>query len=290
MNVKKSLIELMYRWQYQTQRIRGGWRFRNIVAPVGGWPILVGISFPKSGTNLLRQVLAALVDVAPFADRSFDVFTVFDNQSGQQRTDQDALRFLGKFRPGDVAQVHFFAWPAVVQEMAKPRYIPYFIYRDPRDVVVSHMFYVTKMATEHVHHRYYVEVLKSDEERLSVSIAGRPDAGVDFPHIGKRFEPYLGWLDQPAVLPLRFEDFIQERRATLMKVLEHFQKSIQLDIPQQEMLDILERSIDPKRSPTFRGGRVGDWRNHFTDEHKTLFKSLAGDTLIRLGYETSHNW
>jgi len=56
------------------------------------------------------------------------------------------------------------------------------------------------------------------------------------------------------------------------------------------MLDILERSIDPKRSPTFRGGRVGDWRNHFTDEHKTLFKSLAGDTLIRLGYETSHNW
>jgi len=286
----KSLIEFSFRMQYQTQRLIQRWRFRNLPTPAGGWPVLMGISFPKSGTNLIRQVLAGFTQVAPFADRSFDVFSPHDYETGQARTAGDALTFLARLKPGDIAQVHFYSWPEVIEVVCTPHYIPFFIYRDPRDVVVSHMFYVTRMAPEHSHHQFYAGVLKTDDERLSVSITGRPEVDLDFPHINKRFEPYLGWLDHSEVLSLRFEDFIMDRNPTLNRVLDHYIKHLDLKMPREKMLDILVRSINPSKSPTFRGGRVGDWRKHFKDEHKALFKNVAGDLLIRLGYEKGYDW
>lgn len=39
-----------------------------------------------------------------------------------------------------------------------------------------------------------------------------------------------------------------------------------------------------------RKGVVGDWCRYFTEEHKVLFKQLAGDMLIRLGYEEDNAW
>ncbi len=52
----------------------------------------------------------------------------------------------------------------------------------------------------------------------------------------------------------------------------------------------IETFIDPHRSPTFRKGKIGGWRESFTDEHKHLFKEIAGDLLIRLGYEADFDW
>ena len=39
-----------------------------------------------------------------------------------------------------------------------------------------------------------------------------------------------------------------------------------------------------------RKGVVGDWRNHFSREAAQLFDQLAGDTLVRLGYERDRGW
>ena len=50
----------------------------------------------------------------------------------------------------------------------------------------------------------------------------------------------------------------------------------------------LESSIDPKRSPTFRSGKAGGWRTQFSPENKQLFKDIAGDLLVQLGYERNH--
>jgi hypothetical protein len=43
-------------------------------------------------------------------------------------------------------------------------------------------------------------------------------------------------------------------------------------------------------SLTFRQGQTGDWRNHFVEEHRSTFKEVAGDTLVRLGYEKDLDW
>jgi hypothetical protein len=52
----------------------------------------------------------------------------------------------------------------------------------------------------------------------------------------------------------------------------------------------LDASIDPQRSPTFRSGKAGGWRKQFSPENKQLFKEVAGDLLIQLGYERDHGW
>jgi hypothetical protein len=53
---------------------------------------------------------------------------------------------------------------------------------------------------------------------------------------------------------------------------------------------ILIDAIQPKKSHTFRSGRTGGWVNHFSEEHKKLFKEITGDLLVRLGYEENNDW
>jgi hypothetical protein len=147
------------------------------------------------------------------------------------------------------------------------------------------------MEPRHLHHAYYTQVLKDFDERLSASILGRHDIAVPFPDIRLRFEPYLGWLERPEVLCLRFEDFITARRDTLSQVLDHaVRRGFPLALERPTALDILEASIDPSRSPTFRTGKVGGWKERFTLEHKRLFKEVSGDLLLRLGYEKDNDW
>ena len=57
-----------------------------------------------------------------------------------------------------------------------------------------------------------------------------------------------------------------------------------------QIIDALETNIDPQRSPTFRSGKTGEWKKYFNDEHKNLFKDVAGDLLVQLGYEKDDNW
>ena len=47
---------------------------------------------------------------------------------------------------------------------------------------------------------------------------------------------------------------------------------------------------NPKASPTYRSGKVGGWREVFSEDHKLRFKETAGDILIKLGYEKDQNW
>ncbi len=44
------------------------------------------------------------------------------------------------------------------------------------------------------------------------------------------------------------------------------------------------------RAAEWRKGVSGDWRNHFTNDDKAMFKSLAGELLIELGYEKDMGW
>lgn len=39
-----------------------------------------------------------------------------------------------------------------------------------------------------------------------------------------------------------------------------------------------------------RKGIIGDWRNHFTEADKRLFKEIAGEMLVELGYERNSDW
>jgi hypothetical protein len=293
MSLKSSLRSLFYQTEKTYQRLR----FSALPAPQGDWPILLGISFPKSGTHLLDQILLGFSKVAPFSRRLQSFYAEYEGESGRKHSPEQALAWLNSLHPRDVASAHLFARPEVLKRVCSPAFVPYFIFRDPRDVVVSHVFYVTDMEARHVHHDYY-QSLPDFDARLKVSILGRPDMNaspepdrrVEFPNIADRFAPYLGWLDQPAVMTIHFEDLIHDRTGTLNRIIDHFLPRAPLPVLRQSILEALESSINPKRSPTFRSGKTGEWKKYFTDEHKKIFKDAAGDLLVQLGYEKNNNW
>jgi sulfotransferase 6B1 len=285
MSLRASLRPSVYAVEKAAQRAR----FASLPEPPGGWPILLSISFPKSGTHLLDQILLGFSKVAPFSTRLHSFYAEYDGDTGRRRTDAETDTWLDSLRPLDITSAHLFARPEVVRHVATPAFVPYFIFRDPRDVVVSHVFYVTDMEPRHVHHAYY-RSLPDFDARLKASILGRPDAGIEFPDIATRFAPYTGWLAQSCVLSLHFEDLVNDRLAALNRIVDHFLARVPLTTPRETILGYLETSINPRRSPTFRSGKTGEWKKQFTPEHKQLFKEVAGDLLIRLGYEKDSNW
>jgi len=282
---------------YQTEKLAQRVKFASMLTPPNGWPVLLSSSFPKSGTHLLDQVLLGFAQVAPFARRLHSFYAQFDGDTGRKRSQAETLAWLDSLRPLDVTSAHLFSAPEVLERVCTPEFVPFFIYRDPRDVVVSHVFYVTDMEPNHVHHAYY-QSLPDFDARLKTSILGIPSPtgrgvrgeGVEFPDITGRFAPYMGWLDRPEVLNLHFEDFIHDRQATLNRVIDHFLARVPLSVSRGTILEYLETSINPKKSPTFRSGKTGEWKKHFKDEHKVIFKEIAGDLLVRLGYEKDSNW
>jgi sulfotransferase family protein len=285
MPLKSSLRSVIY----QAEKLIQQARFASVRAPQNGWPILLGISFPKSGTHLLDQILLGFNRVAPFSRRLHSFYAEYEGESGHKRTPQQALAWLDSLSPRDIASAHLFARPDAISRITSSAFIPYFIFRDPRDVVVSHVFYVTKMEMRHVHHAYYAS-LPDLASRLKVSILGRSNSDAEFPDIAARFAPYLGWLDQPSVMKIHFEDLIDDRTTTLNRILDRFLSRVPLQAPRRLILAALESSIDPERSPTFRSGKTGEWKKYFTDEHKEIFKDTAGDLLVRLGYEKDNDW
>jgi len=271
---------------YQTEKLTQRLRF---AAQPQDLPVLLGISFPKSGTHLLDQILLGFSKVAPYAKRLHSFYAEYEGESGVKRTPGQALAWLASLRPCDVASAHLFARPEAVARVCSPKFISYFIFRDPRDVVVSHVFYITEMESRHVHHEYY-QSLPDFDSRLKVSILGRADTNIEFPNIAERFTPYLDWLNHPEVLTIHFEDLIHDRAATLTRIIDHFLAQVPLHTSRQLILDSLESSINPSRSPTFRSGKTGEWEKYFTGEHKKIFKDVAGNLLVKLGYEKDNAW
>jgi hypothetical protein len=282
MPLKSTLRSLIYQSEKFIQRIRFAKQSMNL-------PVLLGISFPKSGTHLLDQILLGFSMVAPYAKRLHSFYAEYEGERGRKRSPEQSLRWLDSLRPRDIASAHLFAREEAIARVCSLKFVPYFIFRDPRDVVVSHVFYVTDMEARHVHHDYY-QSLPDFNARLNASILGRPDTSIEFPNIADRFAPYLGWLDRDEVLSLQFEELINDRAYALTRIMDHFIAHVPVSASREVILESLELSINPKRSPTFRSGKTGEWRKYFTEEHKNSFKDVAGGLLLRLGYEKDFDW
>jgi hypothetical protein len=146
------------------------------------------------------------------------------------------------------------------------------------------------MYEEHGMHAFY-NSLPDFGARLKVAITGIERNGLKMVSVRQRYEGVIQWIRQARVLCLRFEDLINQRENTLGGMLDEVEKTgYRIPTPRQQAVSALLTGVQPKSSRTFRSGRTGSWREHFTAEHKRLFLDVAGDLLVRLGYEKSNDW
>ncbi len=252
-------------------------------------PPIFGNSKPKSGSHLLLQILNGFTQIMPYA------YTVAEpvrtiNREGGRRSVEDVAKDL-RDRPK-----HAISWGYVeaneqnVAVLCQPNRVNYFIYRDPRDMLVSQVFFATDMHTGHGMHEYY-QSLPDFDARLKVAITGIDQDSLKMVSVRQRYEGVFEWLDQKHVMCIRFEDLINNRDETLLAMLDEVEKTgYKIPTQRDKALEILIEAINPKKSHTFRTGKTGGWTKHFSEENKELFKEVSGDLLMKLGYEENNDW
>lgn len=273
-------------WVYPLRRLRTLLAWRRL--SFAGVPVVMGNAMPKSGSKLLVQILNGFKSLAPLVESSLSPIRT-NTANGRTRSPGEVESDLRHLRPGDFSLGYLHATPANQALLSQPGWASFFLYRDPRDLLVSHVFYATDINPNHGMHDYYQGL--SMEQRLQTAITGIHQDGLNLPSVRTRYERILSWLDTPRVLPVRYEDLILERESTLEAMLQHFENAgYALSLEREKAIRLLSEAIDPQRSPTFRKGKVGNWREHFSVENKKLFKEVAGELLIRLGYEQDNDW
>jgi len=252
-------------------------------------PPIFGNSKPKSGSHLLLQVLNGFTQIMPYQYVAADPVRTIPKDGGR-RTADDVVEDIQNIPQGVIGWGYVEASPENAAVLCQPDRVNYFIYRDPRDMLVSQVFFATDMHEEHGMHAYY-NSLPDFGARLNVAITGIDQDGLRMVSVKQRYQGVFDWLEQKHVMCLRFEDLINNRDATLLSMLDEVEKTgYKIATPRDEALPILVEAIQPGKSHTFRSGKTGGWKQHFTDDHKKLFKDVAGDLLVRLGYEKDNDW
>ena len=265
-------------------------------------PKVLLIGPPKSGTHLLSDCLSLMprmmfsgrhFALTDFYDRSGECGNVSGSEAYPALRETDLRNFLKRTPRGMFATAHARFHPSLVRFLEELGFKQVLLLRDPRDVVVSHVFYV-KRERLHQHHTYFMEVLKSNEECIMATIKGfESSAGYTSISIKERFDGYIAYFNHSSTLVVRFEDLVgpqgggdAEKQLTDIQRIGEF---VNKPIDRGQARQIAEK-IYGKSTLTFRKGQSGDWRNHFTDAHRRAFKEIAGETLIRLGYEKDTDW
>jgi len=240
-----------------------------------GAPRVFCVSIPKSGTHLLERALC----LHPALYRKL-VPTISGANVGKFGGLHSLVR---RIRPGQVVVSHLRHSDADEQTLANAGVRGLFMVRNPRDLVVSQIHYVTKRTDHRLHDLF--SALPDKRARLRKAIVG--DAAAGLPSIAERLAYFEGWLSSD-LLTVRFEDLVgssgggdaDRQRELLRTVFEH----LGVDAGPARV-DAVASRLFSADSPTFRSGQVGSSRDFFDDELEELFQTTIGTHAEPYGYD-----
>lgn len=158
-------------------------------------------------------------------------------------------------------------------------------HRDPRDVLLSMVTFLSGDGGRGIggfaDHQVYAAILRaagSIEDRLTIALEDPQFPGAT------AFAEAAWLLRHPQVCTVSFEDLVgeqgggsRERQADAVGRMATF---LDADIDP----GVIAEKIFNRESFTFRAGRIGRWREHFTPRHMELFEDRYGNLLDLYGY------
>lgn len=263
-------------------------------------------SIPKSGTHMLMRLFtllgvskSTLFVPPPVADNGFPTAerllrkampsegTITIGAGSFAEVNRTWLEWrLRLVRRGAFFGGHCVYMPELDRLLRKNQVQMVGIIRDPRDVAVSYMNYV-QQAEDHFFHRGYT-VMSSDHERLLFSICGGKLDDQALRPLGETYREFLKWRSEYDALVIRFEDLVGVRgggSAELQqRTIERVCDYLDLSTPSETVSLVQEKLFGV--GATFREGRIGGWKNEFSEEHKIAIERQFGSLLSELGYES----
>jgi hypothetical protein len=253
-------------------------------------------SFPKSGTHLLYQILYSIPELKQWND-----IVSVQALCGVMNTQSHIRWKVGSAPNHSIIRSHLMYCDEILKILQEFNCTRFFIYRDLRDVAVSHARWVTKEEQIFLHDIYLK--MSNFDEQLMISIRGIPlgtPFGSNFSHpdIGTDFSRWQGWLADANTYAVKFEHLVGERgggsEEKRLYIVEQILDHLEIHISAEQIKSqFASGTLNPEESHTFKKGgtgSIGGWRSVFKESHKEEFKKVAGQMLIDLGYERDFNW
>lgn len=263
-----------------------------------GYRIFIN-GFPKAGTHLVEQMVQT---IAPPMSEERPWLGSFQGHAWTEDwvTDYKLFRNMGLLIDGSYAKGHMgyrrdielFLWGIGATVL--------FVYRDPRDVAVSQVYHIFSEDGRHPEKEPYREAGIEGALRMVIEGYQGSEAGVNgpnyYPGVMARWKHYAPWLDVPWVLSMRFESLVNNAEVMAKNIIMACVARASLKygklgrIAKTELNAAIERMVaagkDREKSPTFRKGKIGGWRDYFDAGIVDLWKKNdPDDWTSRLGYE-----
>lgn len=189
-----------------------------------------------------------------------------------------------------------------MQLIEKNRHRLIALIRDPRDALISHVFYMRTYADDpnSKFNRDFFTVganfdLLTLEKQIKSLIVGDRYA----PSYIQFYKERMGWALQKNTLVVKFEDLVEDpiynnknaQEATILKIAQYLHLYITVDHLEYVLENMFVKRKDREENgKLFHRSSVGNWRTFLNEEHKALLKNLIGKELIQLGYEKDLDW
>lgn len=170
-------------------------------------------------------------------------------------------------------------------------------YRDLRDVVIARYHRLMKFPKKSGDPNYseYHKMKKSDAINDSIEV------------VSKDYIKWInGWFElanneNNFVIFIKFEDLIKNPKFEFKRILNFYEIDLDDELINQICLNTegkkdMVTNLNESRilpwalSSNFRTGKIGNWKNEFTEENIIKAKNYLGKSLIELNYENDLNW
>jgi len=235
---------------------------------------------PKSGTHLLKKVAEVLTGTrATWIKRYSSTYRDLTEQAIEQatRTRQTLL------------SAHLHGTAENIELIKKYNIRTVFIYRDPRDQAVSLAYYLYRMNlrscqmfANNLFNLGLDNERLSREELLTLIISKLPES----------YAFFMPLADEENILTIRFEDLVGSRGGgsdeASLRTIEQIVEKLLGTVDEKKIQTVANSLFGG--TMTFRKGKIGQWKDEFTEEQKALCKRVAGQLLVDLGYENNFDW
>ncbi len=249
---------------------------------------------PKSGTRLLNKALKLITEYEPWGIPEDNTLIYPELISLDNVKNQKQFLFA-----------HIIYEEDNIAYFQKNNFKGIMIMRDPRDEIVSFAYYVDMI-------NFHPMITKlSMDKRISHLIS---DMSFLYSHVGRWKNPLIknlqgidtfyalfdGWLRCPFVYTTRFEDLVGSKgggsdEKQIQEVI-NIGSFLNFQLTENQAILIAKKLFGNQQTlgtfplGTFRSGQIGSWKQHFNEDHKQMFKKVAGQLLIDLGYEKDFDW
>lgn len=250
---------------------------------------IIANSLPKSGTNLLSRALSFVPAAYRIPRRTLSI---------PRYNESKICDIIQGLKNNQIAVAHL-RYSHTIESLFKDSNICHFLmFRDLRDVIVSAAHYIGSMDKSHegyeVMHNLPMQdrislFLGEDKLLQNKKIQSR-DKLFDF---AEEVRSFTDWLSSENILVIKYENLIGSEGGgtsdAQLTELTRIADYIGWKTNKDELIEIAGK-IYYTKSKTFRKGGQGGWKNYFTEYHKSRFKILLGNELVKLGYERDMNW